>query len=278
MTANLKTVLLTAALVAAAGCGGDKKTGNPPPAGGAPANSSAAGGDKGAAASGKKYDAATSTASVSGTVKFTGTKPADDVLTIKPSSDAFCMEHAKSIVNDKFVVAADGSLPNCFIWAQKGPHKEMSGFPASPKVTLDQSGCTYVPHIFGLRVGEAFTVKNSDSTTHNVHARPKTNKDFLNKPQNANQSDDFTYDQKETAIPINCDIHTWMSAYAFVLDHPFFAVTDASGKFSIKGLPAGTYTFRVWHESFTADKTEMQQDFEVTVKDGEAATKDVELK
>ena len=49
-------------------------------------------------------------------------------------------------------------------------------------------------------------------------------------------------------IPFKCDVHGWMNAYVGVLPHPFFAVTDASGAFSLKGLPPGTYTIEAWHE------------------------------
>jgi hypothetical protein len=49
-------------------------------------------------------------------------------------------------------------------------------------------------------------------------------------------------------VPFKCDVHGWMNAYVGVLPHPFFSVTDASGSFSLKGLPPGTYTIEAWHE------------------------------
>ena len=39
-----------------------------------------------------------------------------------------------------------------------------------------------------------------------------------------------------------------MKAYIAVFDHPYFAVTGEDGKFTIKGLPAGTYEVEAWHE------------------------------
>ena len=32
------------------------------------------------------------------------------------------------------------------------------------------------------------------------------------------------------------------------LEHPYFAVTDENGRFSIPQLPAGTFTLEIWHE------------------------------
>jgi hypothetical protein len=39
-----------------------------------------------------------------------------------------------------------------------------------------------------------------------------------------------------------------MLAYIHVFDHPYFAVTDERGMFSISNLPAGTYLLKAWHE------------------------------
>jgi len=53
-------------------------------------------------------------------------------------------------------------------------------------------------------------------------------------------------------VPFKCDVHGWMNAYVGVLDHPYFAVSDTSGKFELKTLPAGTYTIEAWHEKLGA--------------------------
>ena len=271
MNGFLKSALCAVALTAAGCGGGDKK-----PDGAAPAKPAAGKPAAAAPAGGAAYDAAKSTASVKGVVKWTGPKPAQ--TTIQMSSDTVCQSHAgPGVANPKFVVADGGGLPNAFVWALEGPHKGMTGFPEPAAVTVDQVGCMYTPHVVGLRVNQKFTVKNSDNTTHNVHVRPKSGGE-LNQAQSVGQHNEFSFAAKEKAIPFNCDIHTWMSAFAFVLDHPFFSATDANGNFEVKGLPAGTYKFKVWHESFIADKREMETDFEVTVKDGETVTKDVELK
>jgi hypothetical protein len=49
-------------------------------------------------------------------------------------------------------------------------------------------------------------------------------------------------------VPFKCDVHGWMNAYVGVLTHPYYAVTDAGGTFTLKGLPPGTYTIEAWHE------------------------------
>ena len=55
-----------------------------------------------------------------------------------------------------------------------------------------------------------------------------------------------------------------MSAYILVFNHPFFAVTDEDGRYTISGVPGGTYTLTVWSEIGRPAPRE------VTVVDGES--------
>lgn len=271
MTGHLKSVFLAAALVAAAGCGGDKKGEAKKPEGGGEPKAAAAGG---AGGGGGKYDASKSTASVKITVKWTGAMPKQQEVSI---SEATC-KTATPVMNPRFVVNAGGAMPDAFVWAVDGPHKKLSGgYPEPAAFTLDQHGCMYSPHVFGVRVDQKWTVKNSDGTKHNVHAHPAdTNKEY-NVPQDPGATSEFTWAKKEKALQINCDVHSWMSSFAFVVDHPFFGTSNADGAVEIKGLPAGDYTFKVWHEQFSGDKA-METDVKVTLKDGESKDVAVEMK
>jgi plastocyanin len=119
--------------------------------------------------------------------------------------------------------------------------------PSAP-VVLDQKGCQYVPHVFGVRVGQPVEVRNSDPTLHNVHAIPQTNGEFNQGMPLQGMTLDQTFTAPEIGVPFKCDVHGWMSSYAGIVAHPYFAVTDASGAFALPDLPAGTYTLEVWHE------------------------------
>jgi hypothetical protein len=273
MNPKLTGVLLTITLVALTACGDDgKDKGNKGAAPAAGGNAAAP-----APAGGAAYDAAKATGSLTLTAKWGGAKVERVKMTM--TGDQFCTGAAGAGVDDpRFIVNDDGTLPNAFVWAKEGPHKGMTGLPESPKVTLDQHGCMYVPHVFGLRAGAAFTVKNSDSTNHNVHARPKKNKNEINQVQSTGGTNDFTYTATEKALPFACDIHTWMNAWAFVVDHPFFGTTGADGKVTIGKLPPGKYKFTVWHESFTADPKGHEIDIDVEVAEGASASAEAVLK
>lgn len=58
---------------------------------------------------------------------------------------------------------------------------------------------------------------------------------------------EFTFDKPELFMRFKCDVHPWEFAYVNVLEHPFFAVTDANGNFAINGLPPGRYTIEAHH-------------------------------
>jgi hypothetical protein len=114
-------------------------------------------------------------------------------------------------------------------------------------------------------VGSTLTIRSSDNVLHNVHA-------FLGKDTLFNLALPIPGMEipqtmkKPGVVSIKCDAgHTWMSAYVHVVEHPYYAVTDASGKFDLKDVPPGTYTLAVWHEKYGA----MEQ--KVTVAGGKPA-------
>jgi Polysaccharide lyase family 4, domain II len=78
--------------------------------------------------------------------------------------------------------------------------------------------------------------------------------------------DEFTLDARSSGlIEIRCDNHEWMKAFAFVDPHPFHAVTDSEGQFSIEAVPVGTYKLQMWHETL------LEQQVEVIVSSGQTS-------
>ncbi len=100
-------------------------------------------------------------------------------------------------------------------------------------------------------------MRNSDPLVHNVRSFSIRNRAF-NISQPAETPDrKKVFTRQERAIKIKCDFHPWMKAYVFVMEHPYFAVTDKKGQFKIDGLPAGEYTLAAWHEELGEQKVKI---------------------
>lgn len=245
------TVALAGALTVA--CGGGK-TETPPATSGEPKGPEAA----------TRVDESQA-GNISGKVVLEGAPGANEA--IKMNADPVCMREAKGTQTQEFYLVGDGgTLQNVFVYVKDGLGNRTFNTPTET-VKLDQQGCRYRPHVFGIMVGQPLEIINSDPTLHNIHALPKNNTEFNTAQPIQNMKTNHSFTAKEVMVPFKCDVHGWMNAYVGVLDHPYFAVTGNDGKFDLKTLPAGTYTIEAWHEKLG---TQTQQ---VTV--GAKETKDI---
>ena len=196
---------------------------------------------------GKHVDPATA-GSIAGRATFEGAPPPPQPL--KMASDPACAEGSGTHPMDDAVLVHDGGLQNVFVYVKNGLDPAYTFEVPSAPVELDQRGCRYVPRVFGIRVGQPLEVINDDDTLHNVHSLPKENREFNQSMAVKGERKTFTFSTPEVMVRFKCDVHNWMTAYAGVMAHPFFAVTKADGSFAIDGLPPGTYTIEAWHERF----------------------------
>lgn len=116
-------------------------------------------------------------------------------------------------------------------------------------VELDNDCCRFEPHVAVLTLDQTLTILNSDAVGHNAACAPLGDTPFNPIiPPNGKVTHKFGRAQR-VPQPVSCSIHPWMKGWVLPLDHPYFAVTDAEGKFEIKGLPAGEeLEFQVWQE------------------------------
>ena len=188
-------------------------------------------------------------ATISGRIKFTGTKPTNPRIDM--SEEAACKaKYPAPPTAETVVVNANGTLSNVFVYVKAGlPAGGTYPVPATP-VVLDQGGCRYHPHVLGIRVGQNLEILNSDPVLHNIKAKAVKNRPFNVSQPSAGMKTMRTFSAPEVMVALECNVHGWMNAFLGVLPHPFFAVTGADGSFSIKGLPPGTYTIEAWHEKY----------------------------
>jgi plastocyanin len=186
-----------------------------------------------------------SAATLTGTVKYEGRQPPSRPLAME--ADPACKaKHSAPVMSETIVLGSGSTLANVLVRVKSGLSGAAPAAPATP-VVMDQRGCNYSPHVMGVMVGQPFKVKNSDGLLHNVHSLSTANAPF-NRAMPANVTEaDYKFTKPES-FKVKCDVHPWMGAYVHVMPHPFYAVTGADGKFTIKDLPAGTYEIEAVHE------------------------------
>ena len=204
--------------------------------------------------------AAAMAADISGIINLDGPRPKRTPIALTPESRKLYDKHPLSEVK---LVSAKGEVQNVFVYVKKGLPTGKS-FPAPRKgAQVNQKKSMFRPRVQGILIGQEVFMRNSDPVIHNVRSLSSENRPF-NIGQPAGTPDrKKVFKDKEGPIELRCDFHPWMRAYLFVMEHPYFAVTDAQGRFTIKGLPAGSYTLAIWHEAFG------EQEQKITLKDSE---------
>ena len=193
----------------------------------------------------RKVDTTTA-GTITGSAILVGPAPANEL--IRMNADPVCVREGKGPQQQEtFVVGSAGTLANVFVYVKGGLGNYLYDAPTQP-ATLDQRGCRYTPHVFGVRVGQPIEIINSDPTLHNIHAVPKANQEFNTGQPIQGMKMTHAFTAAEVMVPFKCDVHGWMNAYVGILQHPYFSVTGTDGKFELKPLPPGTYTVEAWHE------------------------------
>ena len=113
-----------------------------------------------------------------------------------------------------------------------------------PRAVLDQRNLVFSPHVLAVRVGTTVDLPNNDLVFHNVFSFHDGKKFDLGLYP-VGTSKRLTFDRSGLSR-LFCNIHPAMAAYILAVDSPYFAVSDKQGRFVIRGVPAGTHTYRAW--------------------------------
>ncbi len=211
--------------------------------------------------------------SMTGKVTFDGDLPAEvslvpEIIKLKDATDKACCNAAPKNQKVKPNWTIDPNtkgIANVVVWI-KPPPKTV--FPIHDKdkvrketVVVDQPFCMFLPHVVAIypeyhdgtkpvATGQKFLMKNSAIVNHNVRGttQPKYN-DSFNHNMPSKTEREYEFKPQPLPIRLQCDFHTFMEAYVFVFDHPYFAITKADGTFTIPRVPAGAeVTIMAYHE------------------------------
>jgi hypothetical protein len=119
-------------------------------------------------------------------------------------------------------------------------------------VDIDQRQCVYVPHVRVVRAKTQLAVRNSDPAEHNIHGYRNTalqnQFNLMSSSGSYIDRSDEAFLEKAAKYIVKCDIHPWMNAFVFAVDHPYHVVTAKDGTFELTDVPAGTWEVGCWHE------------------------------
>jgi plastocyanin len=221
--------------------------------------------------------ATTASAQITGKVMLEGEPPQPQEVNM--GADPKCAAlHAHPIMDESIVAGDKGELANVVVSIKAPEGKPLKGEVPKKPVTVNQKGCQYSPHVVAMMVGQDLVFTNSDTFLHNVHSLAFDNKQFnISQPnkdeKGVNRGPDVKTPER---FAVKCDIHPWMLVQVNAFEHPFFAVSNEKGEFSIptKGLPDGKYELEIWQEKLLA---ETPMTAEVEVKDGKAKVPDIKV-
>ena len=170
---------------------------------------------------------------VKGQVVFHGTVPTKQIIPNKdvevcggPREDALIETGPSQGVSNTLVYLAD--IPSGKAWPA----------PAKPAELVNHK-CRFEPDLQVIRTG-TIAIVNHDPVLHNTHGYYGRRTAFNTALPNQDQS--VTAELLKTGtVRVDCDAHGWMEGWVFVRDNPYYAITDADGKFSITDVPPGTY-------------------------------------
>ncbi len=203
---------------------------------------------------------------ISGTVKYDGTAPKPKPIEVSKDKEVCGL---KPHFEQDLVVGDGGGIQYAVVSIPDIP----KGAPlkADDAVKFDQKGCQYEPHVLAFPAGSTITVINSDGILHNIHTY-STKNPSVNMAQPKFKKEIKVTEKDPELVKVTCDAHGWMSGWWYVAGNPYYAVTDDKGSFTLKDVPPGDYTLKVWQEKLGEDTQK------VTVKSGATANVTFTLK
>lgn len=259
------TALAAALLIAGCGPSKDSEGNTPPPAGGPPPVNPLGGG--GAAVTEYVPGTVSNGGTISGTVTYTGgayTAPKLDV-----TKDNEVCDHAAAVDRKLLVDGPSKGVANVVVFIAKIG----TGKPFGDAALMDNVGCMFEPYVALHPYTKPMTVRNSDPVTHNTNLT-KSKNDGINPLLAQGATEDWAVSKGEKRpFQVGCDVHGWMEAWVWVIDHPYYVRSGSNGQYTMADVPAGEYQLRAWH----CLKNEITKGPTVTVGAGGSASANLEV-
>ena len=146
-------------------------------------------------------------------------------------------------------VRADGGLKDVVVVVE-GVERGKPFTVANAKV--EAKLCQFLPFVTVISNTRRVTVFNHDPVPHDIQGlapdQPGNEKVFSRPSLRARgTTDPVRLAKGHHVFTMQCSMHPYMQNWGYAVDNPYYAVTDATGSFTIEDLPPGTYHLKAWH-------------------------------
>jgi hypothetical protein len=190
---------------------------------------------------------------ITGTVKWSGPLPRSLSFPINKDAQICDPESHKTRDLERLIVGPQNGVANTVVFLKNVYSGKPFNFPESRRF-LDQKNCRYEPHVLLVAQDAALRMNSSDPVLHTIHmdGAATYNLPFPFTNQTVSRSM-----KSPGLVNVKCNGgHVWMNAEIFVAPHPYYAVTDESGKFELTDVPPGEYEIVAWHEGWNLRRSE----------------------
>jgi len=184
---------------------------------------------------------------IRGTVTWLGPRPHPEEFPVTKDPQICDPESHKKVDLERLVVGSQGGVANTIVFLKDVSSGKAMDLP-EPRRSLNQKRCRYEPHILLVPQSAVLQMMSSDATLHTIHMDGAAT---FNLPfPFTNQVISRTM-QTPGLVNLKCNGgHVWMNAEMMVVPHPYYAVTDESGRFELTDVPRGEYQIVAWHEGW----------------------------
>lgn len=190
---------------------------------------------------------------ITGVVKWSGERPKALTLPISKDTEACDPEKAGTRELERLEISSEGGVANAVVYL-RGVTKGKSWDLPDSRRSLDQKRCRYVPHISLVQAGSDFSMKSSDPILHTIHMLGAVDFNLPFPMTNVTLTRTM---RKAGIVDLKCNAgHIWMNGVIFIVNHPYYAITDERGEFRLTNVPAGEYELVAWHEGWRVAREE----------------------
>lgn len=210
---------------------------------------------------------------IAGRVVLEGTPPPEREIRFDFSTAAY---HGTNRVTTRhWVVDENNGLANVVVHIKGGVPDHH--WVRTQVVDLVITGAIYHPYVFAVQTNQPVRLSNQDALGHMANIMfpygssnigrglsmpggwvikpsfppPLSWKDRLwqlvGRKKPAAKPRDLRFSFPDVFASYKCDVHPWEFAHMAVLDHPYFAVTQTNGTFTLPPLPPGRYVVEAIH-------------------------------